>query len=99
MWLRDVKDGGIDLREYGQIEEELINSGKADKDIDFSWYDLRYEEDNWSSIHLVALEYGPAIEDWKLWWSQPTDKLVGDFWQSVEPQAAVMPGSWAGEYD
>jgi hypothetical protein len=97
IWLRDVKHGGIDLEEYGRKEQTLINSGRVDKDVDYSWYDRRYGDDNWRSIRLVALEYGPLVGDWKLWWSEPTDKLAGDFWQLVEHQPAVMPGSWVEE--
>lgn len=97
IWLKDVKHGGIDLEEYGRKEQKLINSGRIDKDVDYSWYDRRYGDDNWRSIRLVALEYGPLVGDWKLWWSEPTDKLAGDFWQLVEHQPAVMPGSWVEE--
>jgi hypothetical protein len=47
--------------------------------------------------HINSIEYGPEVRDWKIWWSEPTDRFVGDFWRLVEPKPSVMPGSWVEE--
>jgi len=60
------------------------------------------------SFELISFTYGPRPEDWKFWFSEPSDPYAGDFWAMVEegrpwiddeeamgdhPQP--MPGSWS----
>lgn len=48
-------------------------------------------------IRLIALTSGSKVDDWKLWWSEPTDELVGDFWRDVDPEPLCVPGSWVDD--
>jgi hypothetical protein len=45
-------------------------------------------------LRLIGFEFGPNPEDWKFWFSDPTDQLVGEFWDMVEHPERRMPGAW-----
>ncbi|KAK7918094.1 hypothetical protein PG985_009968 [Apiospora marii] len=51
--------------------------------------------DGFHNVQVDAMVYGPCIEDWKVWVSEPTEVFVGDFWQGVEsPEKLYVPGAW-----
>ncbi|KLU88289.1 hypothetical protein MAPG_07276 [Magnaporthiopsis poae ATCC 64411] len=92
---------GIDGEGVADLVEDLME-----------WHDREYhlwelfwwEESPRQSVRLINVRGGPRPEDWKFWWSQHTDGLVGDFWSLVErgqgtgfleeePLCAI-PGAW-----
>lgn len=100
MWLFILQNCGIDLMEYGNHVKQCFYSQEADKDFEMLWVDWSYCRRNlpWIyrsfNIRLVGFEYGSEAREWKLWWSEPTDELVGDFWRKMEPEPLHIPGSW-----
>ncbi|KAL8393783.1 hypothetical protein RB595_003507 [Gaeumannomyces hyphopodioides] len=56
-------------------------------------------------VRLISVKGGPRPEDWKFWWSQHNDDLVGEFWSLVEQEEeergyveeqplCAIPGAW-----
>lgn len=49
---------------------------------------------------LLGFKFGPKVEDWQAWFTEPTDRFAGHFWKLVETTASepslsdTMPGSW-----
>jgi len=103
IWLDNLTSCSIDLEEYGrQVQEEYE---KVFSNFNFrmslpSLYDIprdRWEsvrEDYTPSIRLLGFQYGPKSSSWKLWWSEPTDALVVEFWNLVDGEVLNIPGSW-----
>lgn len=103
IWLSILQECGIDLCEYGRQELQRL------KDEDIGW-EFRISRDVWYQrpflqtrngefeVRLISLEYGSQPGDWKLWWSEPTDGLVGDFWREIEPEPLRIPGSWDEDF-
>lgn len=97
--LKVLQKCGIDLKEYGKQEKQRLRD--QERCCDFKvfrdvWYD-RADVPTMNSlfeIRLVSFDYGSQPGDWKLWWSEPTDGLVGDFWREMEPETLYIPGSW-----
>lgn len=97
-WLDIIRSCGIDLLEYGIQTKRFLREvgGRFNfaiyRDV---WFDSR---DSWKNglfkVRLISFTYGSHPEDWKLWWSEPTDGLVGDFWREIEPEPLCIPGSW-----
>jgi hypothetical protein len=48
----------------------------------------------WLEVHLFSLSYGPNPEDWHVWFDNPVDEVVGEFWEMVEREEEIMPGTW-----
>jgi hypothetical protein len=88
IWLESLQTAGIDLKEFGQIEERLLRSGVIDKQLDSmaGWYTGR--------PRLYGLTCGPSPDDWHLWISESCEMLVGEFWRLIKRQEEVMPGAW-----
>jgi hypothetical protein len=82
IWLGDLQTYGLDLEDFGQIEEHLFNSGYVDKDFQSGW---RY-----GAPRLINFTYGSSPNDWHLWISETSDCFVGDFWCLIERQGEVM---------
>jgi hypothetical protein len=96
-WLYDLQLAGVDLEQYGQQETILglvstVNS-------------CRRLECGAEKFHLIGVSYGARLEDWKFWFSEPTDYLIGKFWNMVEDSHGngdllfldsqyPIPGSW-----
>lgn len=103
MWLNILEECGVDLLEYGRQEMQRL------MDQDIGW-EFRISRDVWHErpfmrtqngefeVRLISLEYGSQPGDWKLWWSEPTDGLVGDFWREIEPESLRIPGSWDQDF-
>lgn len=99
MWLNVLQECGIDLKEYGRQERQRLRDQE-------NGYEFRIYRDVWHEspclstqnglfvVRLISFECGRQPGDWKLWWSEPTDGLVGDFWKGIEPEPFCIPGSW-----
>lgn len=103
MWLRILQECDMDLVEYGRQERQRLKDQE-------NGYDFRIFRDVWFEtpsvdssaglfeIRLISFEYGSQPGDWKLWWSEPTDELVGDFWREMDPEPLRIPGSWDDDF-
>jgi hypothetical protein len=92
-WLSDLKEAGVDLQQYGQIEFALRQTLPKD---------LRYH-------YLpkdVTFTYGPEVKDWHFRIIWPVNKFAAQFWKMVEKETHEssneetqddmhgIPGSW-----
>lgn len=75
-WIYDLKGSGIDLQEYGKMETALRFEDKVNASCRSSYRGGKF--------HLLGFSYGPEVEDWKFWFSEPTDYLAGRLWARVE---------------
>jgi hypothetical protein len=95
-WLEVLKSSGIDLEAYGQKEASILSREDAEwpgREILLCQYcDGYYRVGLY--LRLIAFEFGPNPKDWKFWFSEPTDELVGQFWDMVEHPERQMPGAW-----
>jgi hypothetical protein len=92
-WLRVLKDSGVDLEAYGHNETLIFSREDAE------WPGRKillygFDHDVRAYLSLIAFEFGPNPEDWKFWFSDPTDQLVGEFWDMVEHPERRIPGAW-----
>lgn len=99
MWLNILQDCGVDLNEYGKERKRCMDEEGSKRDFeiyrDWVFEVLDCEADNaLLEVRLINFTYGNEPEDWKLWWSEPTDELVGDFWRQMEPEPLRIPGGW-----
>lgn len=100
MWLTILQECGIDLVEYGKQEKQWLDNKESGCDFRIFrdvWWDDRHETPNGQfEVRLISFKYGSSPGDWKLWWSEPTDELVGDFWREMEleERSLYIPGSW-----
>lgn len=46
---------------------------------------------------IYGFDYGPSVEDWHLWLSNPLDEWAGEFWDMIEHPESAMPGAWNEE--
>lgn len=96
-WVEMLERCGIDLEKYGALERHKFSS-KRDANEFFIFRDAWNPEsryvNGWLKLRLIDFQYGRRVEDWFLWWSDPTDELVGDFWREIEPEPLKIPGSW-----
>jgi hypothetical protein len=95
-WLETLQTSGVDLEEYGKTEILFQKEGSM-RDIPLFSVTSWYNRDNWdrvSFLRLIAMEVGPSPQDWKFWFSDPTDEFVGEFWDMVEHPERSMPGAW-----
>ncbi|KAH8819423.1 hypothetical protein F5884DRAFT_11225 [Xylogone sp. PMI_703] len=93
-WLETLRESGINLEQYGKAQAQLY---KSVGDLFFKLYvhiEDTFDWDEASSVRLIAMEFGPNPEDWKLWLSDPTDQFAGEFWDMIESPERSMPGAW-----
>ena len=99
MWLEDLHAAGVDLLEYGRKEKEMLDDGLFNQDFEYFVLErgrpgkvlYRYDRLVW---HLISFTYGHSPSDWHLWFSEPTDEFVGDFWSMIESPLLSVPGAW-----
>ena len=107
VWLEALELAGVDLASYGLSERQALINDDVRREFCLNpasavlWDDWRVEKPRWHSlsnqnltIRLIDIQYGPSPQDWKLWWTEPTDELVGEFWHRIEWQMPRIPGGW-----
>jgi hypothetical protein len=95
-WLEILKNFGVDLEAYGRKEASILSS----EDVEWPGREillcrrcgLNYRFGLY--LRLIGFAFGPNPKDWKFWFSDPTDQLVGEFWDMVEHPERRMPGAW-----
>ncbi|RDW64424.1 ankyrin repeat domain-containing protein [Aspergillus mulundensis] len=100
-WVTELKLAGVDLETYGATEQ-LVHETDPLLDLEvlvyvgplrsYSWFTS--ESIDVLPFRILKIAYGPEPEDWRIWVTNPIDELVGEFWEMVEREEEVMPGSW-----
>lgn len=93
LWLEILHDSGTDLLKYGKVEHGHF------MDRNFEWGLYFRNKFFWGRAHLISFVYGPAIEDWKFWYSLDEPywdyyKNFRNFWELVDHPERGMPGAW-----
>lgn len=97
-WLEILEAAAVDLERYGEVEVPALTA------------ELRQQELSTQGGHkslgssatmprLCCMQHGPRPADWRLWWTEPTDEFVGDFWRAIEFEVPRLPGSWVEDED
>jgi hypothetical protein len=93
-WLHIMKNSGVDLETYGRREASILSReffGGSSREVLLS---QRHGSHPGLYLRLIAFEFGPKPEHWKFWFSEPTDQLVGEFWDMIDHPERSMPGAW-----
>lgn len=103
LWLDILQECGVDLLEYGRQEKQRLEN--QENGCEFTifrdvWHGGSYLDilNGEFEVRLIGFEYGREPGHWKLWWSEPTDSLVGNFWKDMEPEPLCIPGSWYEDF-
>lgn len=54
---------------------------------------------DWMRSRIIAVTYGPQVEDWDVWFSNPFDEWAGEFWDMIDHPERAMPGAWEYEVE
>ncbi|CAG7557100.1 unnamed protein product [Fusarium equiseti] len=54
----------------------------------------RWNHNNWVPIRLLDLEFGPDPGDWRIVWVPEFEWMANEFWQLIEKESIIMPGTW-----
>lgn len=97
-WLKVLEAAGVDLQLYGEREVPTVISVLREE---ASFFHDRPKWFRWprQPAHLCCLQYGSTPADWKLWWREPSDEFVGEFWATIEYEVPRLPGSWVDDED
>jgi hypothetical protein len=100
LWLRLLKDTGIDLVRYGQEEKQILQRKCTRREESYNGYFK--ESDGWyvrtHRLRLINFMYGPEPEDWKFWLAPVMRTDFLEFWDMVDHPERAMPGAWEDEY-
>lgn len=97
-WLEILEAAGVDLQRYGDREVPAVNS-RLRKHAIFNHRGRKRATVPNRPAYLCCLQYGPTPADWKLWWTEPSDEFVGEFWATIEYEVPRLPGSWVDDED
>ncbi|KAI3331162.1 hypothetical protein F4824DRAFT_504176 [Ustulina deusta] len=101
VWLRTLKQEGIDLVHYGRRELEILHEEEAYREWDVAVSYPRQQNEPYfyykAPFRLIGFVYGPDPGDWVIYLSEPTDLFAGEFWEMIENRPPNMPGSWVDE--
>ncbi|WAO84119.1 Hypothetical protein NCS54_00132500 [Fusarium falciforme] len=53
-----------------------------------------WNQNHWVPIRLLEIETGPTPSDWRVIWAPEFEWMACQFWELVEKEDIVMPGSW-----
>ncbi|KAF7916805.1 uncharacterized protein EAE98_010527 [Botrytis deweyae] len=109
-WINLLHASGTDLEQYGETERSIFKMGRRNnfESLVFRSRINRVEVLNFEGpmkpvinyelgfSRLIDFTYGPCVEDWNFWFSEPTDRFAGDFWSLIEDPSLInlVPGAW-----
>ena len=113
-WLSILSDCEFDLQEYGRWETMRFQGACRDLGVEKSkWYDRTTQEwvdpgSTWP-FRFIGFSFRKRIDDWKFWFSEPTDQFAGDFWQLIDEgkrqesnvegfDEPSIPGAWSDDF-
>lgn len=107
-WLSALSAAQVDLERYGASEASYFDTLKGAFDAEalgqlgddagdpLRFYGRRHADlldANIRPIRIIGLEYGPEVEDWRLFFAPEYEWMASEFWAMVERPKA-MPGTW-----
>lgn len=102
LWLSNLASLGICLQQYGKEERRLQDEGLVRKDFHRIVWNLPISnihlDDSFGTLRLIGLTSSVSADEWKLWWSEPTDEFAGDFWRCCERKPTRIPGAWDEDF-
>lgn len=108
-WLEDLSIAGVDLAEYGRIEEAILSSLSPSEKSFIAFFPAtqhptRMPTKRWNyyqigHIKLESFTYGPKPTDWSYVWDYPTENFSGEFWEMIDNVSLKVPGSWVEDSD
>lgn len=96
VFAQELKTMGVDLSVLGESVTITFSTAKL-KEFNLERNFARQVAFVFGSVvvyRLIAVSYGPRLEDWKTYWSNPFDEWAGDFWEMLEHPEWRMPGAW-----
>ena len=101
-WLKALLAAGVDLQRYGKAEKDLHLRGEVNRCFSSSYWlpGKGFELSEYKpeiTWRLISFTYGPSPQDWQFWFSEPTDKFAGQFWNMIEHPELIMPGAWVND--
>ncbi|KAI9376520.1 hypothetical protein BJX61DRAFT_538758 [Aspergillus egyptiacus] len=100
IWVSEVKLAGVDLVTYGGNELACYDSMHQPEFPVWIWNRkitrvLHYFSSAWcQQCRMLGFHYGPEPEDWYIWVTNPVDDFAGEFWEMLEREEEIMPGTW-----
>ncbi|KAI8951744.1 hypothetical protein F4801DRAFT_601094 [Xylaria longipes] len=98
VWLRTLKQEGVDLVHYGRRELEILQEEETYRDWDVAVSYPRRQGELYlyykAPFRLIGFTYGPNPEDWVIYLSQPTDLFAGEFFGMINNPQRNIPGYW-----
>ncbi|KAF5719052.1 hypothetical protein FMUND_4841 [Fusarium mundagurra] len=53
-----------------------------------------WNSNHWIPIRLLELKFGPTPSEWEIVWVPEFEWMAKEFWQMIEQEVVIMPGSW-----
>ncbi|KAI5462146.1 hypothetical protein BGZ63DRAFT_206122 [Mariannaea sp. PMI_226] len=53
-----------------------------------------YNENHWVPIRMLDLIFGPSPADWRIIWAPEFEWMANQFWDLIDRESMIMPGSW-----
>ncbi|KAF5576114.1 hypothetical protein FPANT_11069 [Fusarium pseudoanthophilum] len=53
-----------------------------------------WNNNHWIPIRLLELKFGPTPSEWEIVWVPEFEWVAKEFWQMIEQEVVIMPGSW-----
>jgi hypothetical protein len=53
-----------------------------------------WNSNHWIPIRLLELKFGPTPREWEIVWVPEFEWMAKEFWQMIEQEVIIMPGSW-----
>jgi hypothetical protein len=100
LWLKQLKESGIDLKEYGKKEKRIFQDAEdrvREAQVD-PLFCLPFRGFPHKKLRLVSFSYGSELEDWKFWVEPVMENYFIDFWEMIDHPERAMPGAWQEEY-
>lgn len=88
-----MKASGIDLEEYGRVEDELLS--------EHDWMTRLPDYGVWDCppvrLRLVKFSYGAEVQNWSFDWEIDYGGIVAECWDLVENPPLDIVGAWVDE--
>lgn len=100
-FVTELRNLGIDLVSFGDAESRVWRRHpRSESRRLFVWVDFTDSHgitERLYKFRMIGFSYGPNVEDWHAWISNPFDEWAGEFWRGIEEprvQEVSIPGAY-----
>lgn len=79
--------------ESKHLQDQRLAPGRVESPVHIIYDPVLGKREPVSKFRVIGFDYGPCVDEWRLWVSNPPDEWATDFWDMIDHPERAIPGA------